>query len=194
MTKCGLLTKLGVLLIAAAAACKSREPPPPATDHTGSQVARAPATGSAAAAPGESPSAATIDAAGRNLTGLRPHQAANCPSWLQGTSTRLAMTPRGVDVTVTSKNPTVVRGIAALAELHVRGRTADVPRAHDQKHGGSGRVGYCPIVVNDDTTVTDTPLDDGVTFHVEARSPDRVPALQELIKARAVRVPGYLSS
>jgi formylmethanofuran dehydrogenase subunit D len=49
-------------------------------------------------------------------------------------------------------------------------------------------------VVSDETQVTISPLPDGATVHVEARSPRRVTELQELIKARAVQLPGYLSS
>jgi hypothetical protein len=198
------MTKLGLFLIAVIAACTSKSSPP-AGDRAGSQVAGAPSggapptkpaepTGSATPKPGEPIGATAVDTAGHNMTGLRPHQAANCPSSLPGTTTRLEMTPRGVDVTVTAKDPAVARRLVALAQLHVRGRTAEVPRLHDQKHGGPGTIGYCPILVTDQTPVTATPVHDGVTVHVEARSPSRVAELQELIKDRAVRLPGYLSS
>ncbi len=187
------MTKLGVLLIAALAACKAKEPPP-GGDQTGSQVA-GPARGSGAA----SGAPATADnpahyGPGYNLTGLRPHQAANCPSLLPNATTRLANTPRGVDVTVTSTDPVTAHQIVELAQLHVRGRTAEVSRPHDQHHGGPGWIGYCPVMVTDQTQVSMTPRPDGATVHVDARSPDRVAEVQMLIKARAVRLPGYLSS
>jgi len=185
--------KLGILLTAALAACKAKEPPP-GDDRTGSQVAGpAAGSGSASGAP------ATADdpahrGPGYNMTGPRPHQAANCPSSLPRATTRLANTPRGVDVTVTSSDPVTAHRIVELAQLHVRGRTAEVPRPHDQHHGGPGWVGYCPVMVNDQTQISMTPRPDGATLHVEARSPERVAEIQMLIKARAVQLPGYLSS
>ena len=187
------MTKLGVLLIAALAACKAKEPPP-GGDHTGSQVG-GPVSGSGAAsgAPA-SPDNPAHNGPGYNLTGLRPHQAANCPSSLPNAITRLDNTPRGVDLTVTSTDPVTAHRIVELAQLHIRGQTAEVPRPHDQHHGGPGWIGYCPVMVTDQTQVSMTPRPDGATLHVEARSPDRVAELQMLIKARAVRLPGYLSS
>ena len=183
---CGM-TKLGFVLIAALAACKARQPPPAATGSAGSQ-----GSGSATAT---APQATTErQGAGNNLSGPRPHEAANCPSSLSNATTRLANTPRGVDVTVTSNDTVTAHRIVELAQLHARGRTADAPHPHDQKHGGPGWIGYCPVLVTDETQVSITPLPDGAIVHVEARSPARVSELQELIKARAVRLPGYLSS
>jgi hypothetical protein len=188
------MTKLGILLIAAAlTACKAKEPPP-GGDRPGSQVA-APAAGSGSA----SGAPATADdtahrGPGSNMTGPRPGQAANCPSSLPRATTRLANTPRGVDVTVTSTDPVTAHRIVELGQLHVRGRTAEVPRPHDHQHGGAGWGGYCPVMVSDQTQVSMTPRPDGATLHVEARSPERVAELQMVIKARAVQLPGYLSS
>jgi hypothetical protein len=187
------MTKLGILLIAALAACKAKEPPP-GGDPTGSQIGgSARGSGAASGAP-ETPDDPARTGAGYNMTGLRQHQAANCPSSLPKATTRLASTPRGVDVTVTSNDPVTAHRIVELAQLHVRGRTAEVPRPHDQHHGGPGWIGYCPVIVADQTQISMTPRPDGATLHVEARSQSRVAELQELIKARAVRLPGYLSS
>jgi hypothetical protein len=187
------MTKLGILLIAALAACKAKEPPPRG-DQAGSQIGGA-ASGSAAApgAPG-TPADPARTGPGYNMTGLRPHQATNCPSSLASATTRLANTPRGVDVTVTSSDPATAHRIVELAQLHVRGRTAEAPRPHDQHHGGPGWIGYCPVIVTDQTQISITPRPDGAIVHVEARSASRVTELQELVKARAVRLPGYLSS
>ncbi|HET7500996.1 MAG TPA: hypothetical protein VFK02_08340 [Kofleriaceae bacterium] len=109
-------------------------------------------------------------------------------------STKLAMTPDGVDVSVTSKDPAVERQILALAVFHAHGETAEVSRPHDGKHGGSGRVGYCPIIVNETTQITTSNIPGGVTLHIHARSASRVKELQDLVKQRAMRLPGYLSS
>ncbi len=187
------MTRIGILLIAALAACKAKEPPS-GGDQTGSQVG-GPVSGSGAASGAPAtPDSAAHTGPGYNMTGLRQHQAANCPSSLPSATTRLANTPRGVDVTVTSTDPVTVHRIVELAQLHVRGATAEVPRPHDQHHGGPGWIGYCPVMVTDQTKVSMTPRPDGATLHVEARSPDRVAEVQMLIKARAVRLPGYLSS
>jgi hypothetical protein len=128
------------------------------------------------------------------MSGARPHQAANCPAALPGASTKLVMTPEGVDVTVTSTDAAVERNIVSLAEFHAHGSTAEASHPHDGKHGGSGRVGYCPIIVNETTQITTTVIPGGVTLHVNARSPNGVKELQNLTKQRAVRLPGYLSS
>lgn len=187
-----VMTKLGILLIVALAACKAKEPP--GRDPTGSQIA-APARGSGSASDvPATPDETAHRGPGYNLTGPRPHQGANCPSSLPRTTTRLANTPRGVDVTVTSTDPGTAHRIVELSQLHVRGRTAEAPHPHDQHHGGPGWVGYCPVMVSDQTQVSMTPRPDGATLHVEARSPERVAELQMLIKARAVQLPGYLSS
>jgi hypothetical protein len=189
------MTKIGVLLIAALAACKAKEPPSRA-DQNGSPVSGS-SSGSGSAVASGAPAAPEDPARngpGYNLTGLRPHQAANCPSSLPGATTRLANTPRGVDVMVTSTDPRTAHRIVELAQLHVRGRTAEVSRPHDQHHGGPGWIGYCPVMVTDQTQVSMTPRPDGATLHVEARSPERVAEIQALIKVRAVRLPGYLSS
>jgi hypothetical protein len=198
------MTKLGLLLIVAAgaacpsAACPSKEPPSD-RDRAGSQAA---GTGSAASPPGAPAGSAAGSATGsagdeiasRNMTGLLQHHAANCPSSLPGTTTRLVMTTRGVDVSVTSMDSRIAHRIVALARFHASGRTAEVSRPHDQKHGGPGWIGYCPILVTDQTMVTMTPIDHGATLHVDARSPSQVTELQQAVKARAVRLPGYTSS
>jgi hypothetical protein len=177
--------RLAFLIVAALAACQTKSPA--AADRTGSGSGSALAGSSASAVGG-------ADTEGHNATGTRPHQGANCPSSLVGATTQIAMTPRGVDVTVTAKDPATAARITALGELHVRGRTGEKPRPHDQQHGGAGSAGYCPVLANDQTRVTMTRLPDGATLHVDARSPERVPELQALIKARAVRLPGYVSS
>jgi TusA-related sulfurtransferase len=128
------------------------------------------------------------------MTGLRPHRSENCPSSLPGATTRVVDTPRGVEVTVTSRDAATAHRIVELAQLHVRGRAGKQPRPHDQQHGGPGWIGYCPVMLTDQTRVSKTPRPDGATLHVEARSPALVAEIQALIRARAVRLPGYLSS
>jgi hypothetical protein len=161
-----------LLLIAAAVAC-----------DTGSSSAPESGTGPPPAEP-----------AGANLSGLRPHQGANCPASLPGANTAIAMTPVGVDVSVTSGDPATARRIVELAAFHARGVTAEASHPHDMQHGGTGRMGYCPIIVNEMTVITTTIKPGGVTVHVDARSPSDVREVQDLVKARAARLPGFFSS
>lgn len=134
------------------------------------------------------------------MSGPQTRLAANCPAMLPGTTTQLAMTARGVDVTVTARDPAVGRQVVALALGHARGRGGGAAhpgvqrQPHDQQHGGPGTIGYCPIMVSEMTSVSVTPVPGGVTAHIDATSPDRVLAVQQMIKARAVRLPGYTSS
>jgi hypothetical protein len=189
--------KLLIVLMAAAAACNSQEPAP--TAGSGPTASARPAA-PPAPKPAPAPTTGSDDVdhkrstAENNMTGLRPHQAANCPAGLPGSETRIAMTPHGIDVTVTSKDARTIRRIIKLAELHTRARTAEKPRPHDTRHGGPGTIGYCPIIANDMTVLSMTIIGGGALVHVNARSPLRVQELQELVKARAARLPGYLSS
>lgn len=128
------------------------------------------------------------------MSGFRPHQEANCPASLPGANTTITMTPMGVDVSVTSADPEVAGRIVALAKWHARGVTAEASHPDDMQHGGPGRIGYCPILVNEITVVTATTKPGGVTVHVNARSPSDVPEVQGLIRARAARMRGQLSS
>src|SRR5262245_11316262 len=189
--------KLLILLMVATVACKSREQPTAGSDR----AERAAPERAAEVRPDAAASAAGSDdvdpkrsAGENNMTGKRSHQGANCPAGMPGTETRIAMTPSGVDVTVTSKDARTIRRIIALAEFHMRGETAEKPNLHDTRHGGPGKIGYCPVFVSDMTAISMTIVDGGATVHVKARSPQRVPDLQELVKARASRLPGYLSS
>jgi hypothetical protein len=166
------MLRFGLLLITTAVACQAGSSSEPAFE--------------AGPAPAE-PVAA-------NLSGLRPHQGANCPASLPGANTAITMTPTGVDVSVTSGDPATARRIVELARFHARGATAEASYPHDMQHGGPGRRGYCPILVNELTVVTTTTKPGGVTVHVNARSPSDVREVQDLIRERAARLTGYLSS
>jgi hypothetical protein len=128
------------------------------------------------------------------MTGLLQHHSANCPSVLPGVTTRIAMTPRGVDVSVTSNDRRIEHRIVELAVYQASGLSRQQSRPHNQLHGGPAWIGYCPIIVNDQTRVTVTLIPHGATLHVEARSEGLVTELQAVIKARAARLPGYASS
>jgi hypothetical protein len=216
------MTKLPFLIVAAMAAlaCKAREAPPAAGSPTGSAAGESASAGGAGAQDGEAgeagpagPAGSTSGTAGdtavvkrrkppitavesgpQAMTGARPRQGANCPATLPGASTKIEMTPDGVDVSVTATDPVVERQILALAAFHARGETAEVSKPHDGKHGGSGRVGYCPIIVNETTRMTTSDVPGGVTVHIHARSASGVKELQTMVKQRAMQLPGYLSS
>jgi TusA-related sulfurtransferase len=198
------MMKLRVLLIvmAAAGACKSKEDLASGRERAGGATGE-PATTAAGDGPTTKPGEPEDTKRGtrqpgpedhKNLTGARPRQAANCPATLPGASTKIAMTPQGVDVTVTSTDASTERSILALAVFHAHGQTAEVSRPHDGKHGASGWIGYCPIIVNEMTQVTTTAIPGGAILHVNARSPSQVKEVQSVIKQRAERLPGYLSS
>lgn len=106
----------------------------------------------------------------------------------------MVITPRGVDVSVTSNDRRIEHRIVELAVYQASGLSRKPSRPHNQLHGGPAWIGYCPIIVNDYTRVTATLIPHGATLHVEALSLSTVPELQEVIKARAARLPGYVSS
>jgi hypothetical protein len=199
------MTKLPLLMVAAVAAvaCKAREAPPAAglAGSAAGESASASEGGSAGGKPGDTAAVKPgkqaikpIESGPQAMTGTRPRQGANCPASVPGASTKIELTPDGVDVSVTAKDPAVERQILELAAFHARGETAEVSKPHDGKHGGSGGVGYCPIIVNETTRITTSDIPGGVTLHIHARSPSRVKELQEMVKQRAMRLPGYLSA
>ncbi|HEX7841682.1 MAG TPA: hypothetical protein VF469_29635, partial [Kofleriaceae bacterium] len=106
-----------------------------------------------------------------NMTGPLQHHAANCPCVLPGTTTRIAMTPRGVDVSVTSNDRRTEHRIVELSVYQASGLNRQRSRPHNQLHGGPAWIGYCPLIVNDYTRVTATLIPHGAMLHVEALSP-----------------------
>jgi hypothetical protein len=180
------MMKLRMFLVVAAAtfACKSKEPSP-----SNNAPSDSPPSAPVAGAPGEP--AAPVPA---NMSGPRPRKSANCPSMIEGADTKLTMTPLGVDVTITSGDQAVQRQIQSLSEFHARGVTSQLKLPHSGHHGGNGEMGYCPIIVSDQTSVTTTTVAGGVTLHVNARAPSGVKDLQTRVRQRARLLPGYLSS
>ncbi len=108
----------------------------------------------------------------------------NCPSAVRSAKTTATRTPDGIDLTITSDDPSARADIVTLAQLQ-RDQRAPIwfVPAHSGMHGGPGSLGRCPVI-HADTTVTYQPLANGVLIHVAARSRGRVAALQQATEAR----------
>jgi TusA-related sulfurtransferase len=113
------------------------------------------------------------------------HGMRNCPSALVGATTRFIETKDGVDLEITANDPVVRRQIIALANVHAHlGQPNCAERPHTGLHGGTGTIGYCPII-HVGTRVTFRPRSNGAVIHVHALTPRAVPEIQ---KATALRV------
>jgi hypothetical protein len=127
------------------------------------------------------------------MSGTAPRGMANCPSAVPGAVTRFKRTAGGADVTVTAPGTDAQHAIVARAELHARTPTPISSTPHVGLRGGGSRIGFCPIL-HDGTTITVTPVPGGVRIQLRADSPARVRELQDIVSARAARMPGYASS
>jgi hypothetical protein len=122
-----------------------------------------------------------------SLTGTMPLHMRNCPSAVRSAKTTSTRTSDGVELTITSDDPSAQADIVALAKAHadMKGPIWFLP-AHSGLHSGPGSLGRCPVI-HADTTVKVQPIANGVMIQVAARTPDRVAALQQATEAR-VRV------
>ena len=108
----------------------------------------------------------------------------NCPSALVGATTRVIDTEDGVDLEITATDPVVQKQIIELAIVHEHlGQPNSSERAHTGLHGGSGDIGYCPII-HVGTQVTYRKRSDGAVIHVHALKPQVVPQMQKAIAER----------
>jgi len=108
----------------------------------------------------------------------------NCPSALAGATTRVIDTEDGVDLEITATDPVVLRQIIELAIVHEHlGHPNGAEAAHTGMHGGSGSVGYCPVI-HVGTTVTYRRRSDGAVIHVHALEPEAVSKMQKAITER----------
>lgn len=158
-----------VWILVAVAACqeKKESPPPPTTGEP---------------APAQA-----------NRSGKLQNKMANCPSAVPGAKTTIAMTSDGVDVTVTAREPAAERKIVELAEFHARTAPSASGTQHTGKGGGPARIGFCPTV-HAGATVRASHVAGGVRVEIRASSPTQVSELQTVTKARASRLPGFVSS
>jgi hypothetical protein len=108
----------------------------------------------------------------------------NCPSAVASARTTATRTPSGVDIAITSDEPTARAKIVTLTRFHASLHDS-LPGlgAHTGLHGGPGNIGFCPII-HASTRVTFEPTDDGVRVHVVAISPADVSKLQAATAAR----------
>ncbi len=131
--------------------------------------------------------------AGPNMSGKAQRRMANCPSAVPGAVTRVQLTRDGIDVTVTAPAPDAQRTIVALAEFHARTVRPLDATPHVGLRGGGSRIGFCPIL-HDGTKITATAVPGGVRLQLRAESPARVKELQDIVSARAARLPGQPSA
>ncbi len=129
------------------------------------------------------------EATKENMTGQKEHRMANCPSAVQGATTKVVDTRDGVEVQVAAHDP------AAQAEIRRRARVqqnvAGQPERGAIEHTGggtgSGKYGYCPgLIQNTKLQIKDTP--EGATLRVFATSKEDVPRLQQQTRARAAQL------
>lgn len=118
------------------------------------------------------------------LTGTQPKGMRNCPSAVPSAKTTAIQTDKGVDILITSPEADARKHILALAELQSSQREPNpyLP-GHNGMHGGPGTIGRCPII-HANTTVTMTPIPDGVRMHVRANAKEDVARLQQATEKR----------
>ena len=112
----------------------------------------------------------------------------NCPSALEGATTRLTNTADGVDLEITASAPAIQKEIVDLARLHERMGPPNASEVeHTGRHGGPGNIGHCPII-HTGTTVTFDRLARGAVIHVVAMAPEDVLRVQTTVADRVARL------
>ena len=119
-----------------------------------------------------------------NMTGPRTRGMASCPSAVPGAATEVRNAPDGVELVITSPGKGGARQIRFLARRLAGLRpAADVVR-HSGEGTGSGKLGYCPVVIaGTDVVVED--IAGGARVVVRARHRELVGALQLVTRSRA---------
>lgn len=126
--------------------------------------------------------------AGLPQSGVREQGMWNCPTTLPGVKTLATNTATGIDLSVTTTDPTVSREILALARRHsYMGQPGAAASAHTGLHGGPGTVGHCPVI-HGSTRVTFTESVGGAVIHIDALSPQGVEAVQSTVRDRLARL------
>jgi hypothetical protein len=116
------------------------------------------------------------------------HGMRNCPTAVDGATTRATNTAFGIDLTITAADPASQRRILELAALHERmGDPDDSAPRHTGLHGGPGSFGRCPVI-HTATTVTFTRLHKGAVIHIRALLPDDIARVQALVLDRLAYV------
>lgn len=125
------------------------------------------------------------------LSGQLQRHMANCPSAVPSAETQPIRTRRGIDLAITSPDPTAQRAIVAAADvqMHLRERRWFM-LPHTGLHGGPGTIGHCPVI-HANTWIEVDPIARGVLIHVIARDPNDVQGLQRatLLRVEDLQVP-----
>jgi len=118
------------------------------------------------------------------LSGELPRHMANCPSAVPTAETQPIRTRRGIDLAITSNDPSAQRAIVAAADVQMRFRSRRwFMLPHTGRHDGPGSVGHCPVI-HANTWINVEPIARGVLIHVIARDPNAVQTLQRATLAR----------
>jgi hypothetical protein len=167
------------LVLAAAAGCSSSQ-----------KEAKAPTTAEAPPVHATPPAApAPAEHTLGNATGPMQRGMANCPSAVPGARTEMSYSEDGVDLSITAPAHGAQHQIQALGRIHGKMTGPMGIGEHTGKHTGTGRIGYCPIVHTDGTTVRVREIADGVRVHLHADGTDAIAALQSTVYERVLRLP-----
>jgi hypothetical protein len=184
-----------VLTLVAVAGCSSA--PPRSTSPGAALAAPVFAAGSstAAAAPVETAPAEITPAPIQpgpigNMTGAKEHAMANCPVAVPGARTTLILTDDGVALVISATSRDARAEIRRLAHAQALLSEPSGRGLHSGRHGGPGRIGYCPIVHTDRVIVTAVDTASGAAIRMRTQGGyDAVVSLQELVALRVAGLP-----
>ncbi len=109
---------------------------------------------------------------------------ANCPSSVEGATTKVEDAPDSVIVTITGAGEPAIKEIRErakhLAEVSVKVATEI---KHSGEGEGGGGLGQCPVVLAD-TTITSEEVEGGAKVTVKPAKAEDLPKLAALAKER----------
>lgn len=126
------------------------------------------------------------------LDGKRAHGMLNCPSGVEGSTTKMQMAATDVVLTITAPEVNAQHKIATLAHAHERTGNPHGGLINNGEHGGPGSSGFCPII-HADTVISVEDVSGGVIVHVRPTDPAQLQALGTAIAARIDAIGGIRS-
>ncbi|HTJ41037.1 MAG TPA: hypothetical protein VL463_03050 [Kofleriaceae bacterium] len=124
-----------------------------------------------------------------NMTGGKEHAMANCPTAVAGAHTQMTFTDDGIELAITASTPAARAEIQKRAHLHASLAAPSGKGMHSGRHGGPGRIGYCPIVHDDRVIVTVSDTTRGARIRMRADGDNAITELQELVALRVSGLP-----
>ena len=122
-----------------------------------------------------------------NMSGGKEHAMANCPSSVAGAHTAMNFTDDGIELVVSGSTPAARQEIQRRAHLHASLAAPSGRGQHSGRHGGPGRIGYCPIIHDGRTIVTASDTTRGARIRMRTEGDNAISELQEIV---ALRVSG----